>query len=204
MDALIAAFDRALRTVSGVCRSARESPAIAKDVLESPSDRRHSAALMRVNHSGEVCAQALYEAQAMFSKTERVRSGLRKSAVEEEDHLGWTRDRLVELGGRRSILDPLWYAGAFGIGALAAKSGDATNLGFLVETERQVVAHLNQHLEKIPLSDERSRQVLRQMIADEAAHADLASAMGGVPLSPATVAMMRLSAKAMTSLAYHL
>jgi 3-demethoxyubiquinol 3-hydroxylase len=204
MDALIAAFDRALRTVSGVYRSTRPSPAAAADSVELPSDLERSAALMRVNHSGEVCAQALYQAQAMFSGTESVRAELRKSAAEEEDHLRWTHDRLIELGGRRSILDPIWYAGAFGIGVLAAKSGDATNMGFLMETERQVVAHLSTHLEKMPLIDERSRQVLRQMISDEAAHAELASAMGGAELSPATVAMMRLSAKTMTSVAYYI
>lgn len=204
MDALILGFDRALRTISGLYRAGRPSPAVSPDGIDSDADRRHAAALMRVNHSGEVCAQALYQAQAAFSRAAETRQALLHSSDEELDHLSWTADRLAELGGRRSLLDPLWYAGAFGIGVVAARTGNAVNLGFLKETERQVVQHLNRHLDALPLLDERSREVLRQMCADEAAHAELAAQLGGADLPPPIRLLMRLSAKVMTTVAYRI
>lgn len=204
MDALILGFDRALRTIAGLHRAKRPSPATSLDCIASDEDRRHAAALMRVNHSGEICAQALYQAQAAFSDATDTRQALLHSADEEVDHLSWTADRLSELGGRRSLLDPLWYAGAFGIGIVAAKSGNAVNLGFLKETERQVVQHLNRHLDALPLSDERSREVLRQMCADEASHADLAGQLGGADLPSPIGVLMRLSSGIMTTVAYRI
>lgn len=202
VDAVICGLDRALRTLSGGHRSTRPNPAKALDHMFDPSDRARAAALMRVNHSGEICAQALYQAQSMFARSPGVAQALKSAAAEEEDHLRWTVDRITELGGRRSLLDPLWYAGAFAIGVLAARTGDAGNLGFLKETERQVVAHLKGHLDRLPESDERSRQILRQMCSDEASHADLAAALGGVEFSPLMKAMMKTSATVMTSSAY--
>ena len=202
MDAVIVGFDRALRTLSGVFHAKRCNPAHVPDCVQLESDRRRSAALMRVNHSGEVCAQALYFAQATFSSAKKMRCALRRSADEELDHLRWTADRIAELGGRRSLLDPLWYVGAFGIGIVATRFGESGNLGFLKETERQVVQHLNRHLEAFPQVDERSREILRQMSIDEASHAELAGELGGVDLPPPVGALMRLSATVMTTLAY--
>lgn len=202
VDTLICGVDRALRTLSGVHRSARPSPAQATDQVSEPAGRALSGALMRVNHSGEICAQALYQAQSTFARSPELVKALQCAALEEEDHLRWTADRLSELGARRSVLDPIWYLGAFAIGALAAKAGDAESLGFLKETERQVVAHLAGHLERLPVSDERSRQVLRQMCSDEASHADLAVALGGVELPPLLKGVMKASAKVMTVGAY--
>lgn len=202
MDAFILGFDRALRALGGVYQTARPNPALAVNQLERAGERQHAAALMRVNHSGEVCAQALYQAQAILSSKPAVAVALQQAAVEEGDHLRWTVDRIGELGGRRSMLDPLWYAGSFAIGLFAAKSGDAYNLGFLRETERQVVSHLTGHLEKLPANDERSRQILRQMIADEASHAKLAEDMGGARLPLPVISLMRVSAKFMTTIAF--
>lgn len=204
MDALILGFDSALRTLSGAVRPARPSPAASADGVSGAADRRHSAALMRVNHSGEVCAQALYQAQAALSSNDKTRRALLRSAEEESDHLGWTADRIAELGGRRSALDPLWYLGAFGVGVIASAVGEAGNLGFLQETERQVVQHLTRHLDLLPMSDERSREVLRQMCEDEASHAELAGELGAADLPPPVVALMRVSAKIMTSVAYRI
>lgn len=202
MDALIIGIDRALRTLLGGGAGRRPNPAASAEGVCNASDRRHAAALMRVNHSGEVCAQALYQAQAAFSRSEASRNALLRSAEEELDHLWWTERRIAELGGRRSALDPLWYAGAFGIGALAAACGEAVNLGFLQETERQVTQHLTRHLALFPPSDERSREIVRQMRADEASHAELAGGMGAAELPPVVVLAMRTSARLMTTLAY--
>lgn len=204
MDALIGSVDSVLRTLFGVHAGRRLSPARSPESELDQDARRHAAALMRVNHSGEVCAQALYRAQAAWAASEAVSSALSQSAREEEDHLRWTADRIVELQGRRSALDPVWYLGAYVIGVLAAKSGESGNLGFLKETERQVVRHLTGHLEKLPASDERSRQIVRQMIEDEASHAELAASLGGADLPSSLRLLMQLSAKVMTAASYRL
>ena len=169
----------------------------------SPQERRLSAALMRVNHVGEVCAQALYESQALTARDPAIREGFRRAAAEEGDHLGWTRQRLDELGGRPSLLDPLWYGGAFVIGALAGQLGDRFSLGFMAETERQVERHLAGHLQQLPAGDLRSRAIVQAMASDERAHADAAIAQGGVSLPAPVRGLMRLAAKVMTRTAHH-
>jgi len=202
MDALLCGFDRALRTLSGVYSSRRQSPAFSQDGLCETEDRRHAAALMRVNHSGEVCAQALYQSQALFAHSPHMRLVLEASAREEGDHLQWTAERICELGGRPSLLNPLFYAGAFAIGALAAKAGDSVSLGFLKETELQVAEHLSRHLKLLPEKDERSKEIIRQMRLDEKSHADTAANMGA-PTFPAVVRLaMKASAKLMTVATY--
>ncbi len=169
----------------------------------SEAERRHSAGLMRVNHVGEVCAQALYEAQALFARDEGTRRQLRQAGREELDHLAWTAERLRELDSRPSVLNPLWYAGAFVMGAIAARTGDANSLGFVVETERQVEAHLNAHLEKLPAQDEKSRAIVTRMRDDEIEHGDAAKRLGGVELPVAVQGGMRAVSKVMTSTAYY-
>ena len=170
----------------------------------SDAERKHSAGLMRVNHVGEVCAQALYEAQALFARDESTRQQFRQAGKEELDHLAWTAERLRELDSRPSLLNPLWYAGAFAMGAIAARAGDATSLGFVVETERQVEAHLNGHLEKLPAQDQRSRAIVTQMRDDEIEHGDSAKRLGGVELPAPVQRGMRVVAKVMTGTAYYL
>lgn len=205
MDALIVDADLALRTIAGVTRGHRASP--AQQVPEAAWDaaqRRHSAGLMRVNHVGEVCAQALYAAQGRFARSAAVRQQFAQAGLEEEDHLAWTVVRLHELGARTSLLNPLWYAGAFGMGMVAARLGDAASLGFVVETERQVAAHLAGHLASLPPQDAKSRAIVAQMCADEAAHGAAADALGAAPLPPPVRGVMRGMAKVMTSVAYYL
>jgi ubiquinone biosynthesis monooxygenase Coq7 len=205
IDELICTFDRGLRAVSGVTAAYRANP--AKDLPEAPmsdAERKHSAGLMRVNHVGEVCAQALYEAQALFARDESTRQQFRQAGKEELDHLAWTAERLRELDSRPSLLNPLWYAGAFAMGAIAARAGDATSLGFVVETERQVEAHLNGHLEKLPAPDQRSRAIVTQMRDDEIEHGDAAKRLGGVELPAPVQSGMRAVAKVMTGTAYYL
>lgn len=167
-------------------------------------ERRHAAALMRVNHVGEVCAQALYTAQALVTRSAALRAHFERAAAEETDHLAWTADRLSELGERPSLLNPLWYAGAFGIGLLAGRLGDRVSLGFVVETERQVEAHLQSHLERLPTSDHASRAIVVQMKDDEAAHAAQAVQAGGVELPPPAKALMRAAARVMTATAHYI
>jgi ubiquinone biosynthesis monooxygenase Coq7 len=159
---------------------------------------------MRVNHVGEVCAQALYEAQATFAKSEPTRQQFRQAGKEEIDHLAWTAERLRELGSHASLLNPLWYAGSYALGAIAAKLGDSTSLGFVVETERQVEAHLNSHLDSLPAQDQRSRAIVMQMRDDEIAHAAAAKDLGATELPAPVKGVMRVMAKVMTSTAYHL
>jgi ubiquinone biosynthesis monooxygenase Coq7 len=159
---------------------------------------------MRVNHVGEVCAQALYDAQALATRDPQLRTLFESAAAEEADHLAWTQARIEELGGRTSRLNPLWYGGAFAIGLLAARSGDRLSLGFMAETERQVEQHLDGHLERLPESDLRSRAVIEQMKADEVEHADGADARGGVPLPLPARWAMRAAAKVMTTTAHYL
>jgi len=205
IDSLICAFDRSLRVISGVTVGHRPNPAakLAEATL-TDEERRHSAGLMRVNHVGEVCAQALYEAQGAFANSELTRDQFRKAGEEEVDHLAWTAERLRELGSRTSLLNPLWYAGAYALGAVAAKLGDAHSLGFVVETERQVEAHLNSHLEKLPAQDQRSRAIVTQMRDDEIEHADAAQALGAAELPAPVKGAMRVMAKVMTGTAYYI
>jgi ubiquinone biosynthesis monooxygenase Coq7 len=206
LDAFIVAADNALRTLSGAERAARPSPVPADSADESLStpERRHAGGLMRINHVGEVCAQALYQAQALSTRDERLRRHFEAAAREETDHLGWTQQRLDELGASPSLLNPLWYAGAFGIGLLAGRLGDRVSLGFVVETERQVEQHLDSHLGMLPAGDMRSRSIVRQMKEDEARHAVNAEQAGGVPLPGPVRAVMRAAAKVMTSTAYYI
>ena len=203
MDRLILEFDRALRAVAGVVQASRPSP--AKQVPEDPvheDQRAHAAALMRVNHVGEVCAQALYQGQALTARQPAAREALERAAREEEDHLAWSAERIRELGGRPSLLNPLWYAGSFAIGAVAGALGDKWNLAFLAETERQVEEHLSGHLESLPQDDRRTRAVVEAMRADEARHRASAVELGAAELPEPVRRAMRLASKVMTTVAY--
>lgn len=205
IDDLIGAVDRSLRVITGVTVGQRPNPAEKlPEASLSEQERRHSAGLMRVNHVGEVCAQALYEAQAAFARTDATKKQFKEAGQEEIDHLAWTSERLQQLGSRTSLLNPLWYAGAYALGAVAAKLGDARSLGFVVETERQVEAHLNSHLDRLPPQDQRSRAIVMQMRDDEVAHAEAAQAMGGVELPAPVKGAMRAMAKVMTGAAYYI
>lgn len=202
MDTLVLAFDRAVRTLSGSARARRPNP--AADLVEPPlsdDERKVSIALMRVNHAGEVAAQALYQGQGLTARTREVQKKLAHAADEELDHLAWTRQRLDELGGNPSLLDPLWYAGAFAVGAVAGAIGDKVSLGFLEATEEQVEAHLDTHLFKLPSEDTASRAIVEQMKRDEAQHAQTARALGAGTLPRPLQALMRVSAKIMTATA---
>jgi ubiquinone biosynthesis monooxygenase Coq7 len=203
LDRFIAQFDRALRTVSGVADASRPSP--GRDLPEAQLDgaaRTHAAALMRVNHVGEVCAQALYQGQALTARDPRARASLEQAAREEEDHLAWSAERIRELGGRPSLLNAFWYAGAFTIGAVAGVAGDRWNLGFLAETERQVEEHLRGHLGKLPANDARTRVLVEAMRADEARHRDTALRLGAAELPRPIKLAMRLASGVMTRVAY--
>jgi ubiquinone biosynthesis monooxygenase Coq7 len=205
IDSFICAFDGALRAVSGVAVARRESPSSKLTQAKlTEEERKHSAGLMRVNHVGEVCAQALYEAQALFARDELTRKQFKQAGNEELDHLAWTAERLDELNSRPSVLNPLWYAGAFAMGAIAARMGDQHSLGFVVETERQVEAHLNGHLSDLPLQDERSRAIVMQMRDDEIEHGAAAQKLGAAELSEPVRIGMRAVSKVMTSTAYYL
>lgn len=205
MDTWISAADNALRTVSGVARAGRPAPPASAEAAElSAQDKRLAGALMRVNHVGEVCAQALYEAQALTATEPRVRDRMQEASREEVDHLAWTSGRLDALGARRSLLNPLWYAGAFTIGLVAGRAGDRWSLGFLAETERQVEQHLAGHLDRLPAQDLASRAIVEQMKADEARHAGMAEAEGGQPLPAPLRWAMRGAAKVMTATAHHI
>lgn len=205
LDTGLATLDRALRTVAGVAHASRPSPAagLPDAPALSPEARRLAGALMRVNHVGEVCAQALYEAQALTARDPAVRRQMEQAASEEVDHLAWTAQRLQALGARPSLLNPLWYAGAFAMGLAAGRAGDVWSLGFLVETERQVEEHLGGHLDRLPAQDTASRAVVAQMKIDEAAHADHALAAGGAPLPRPLRWLMRGAAKVMTTTAHY-
>jgi ubiquinone biosynthesis monooxygenase Coq7 len=204
-DRILSSLDNALRTLSGAVHAARPMPAApaAAEPLDA-AERRLAGALMRVNHVGEVCAQALYQAQALTARSPELRQQMEQAAREETDHLAWTQQRLHELGDRPSLLNPLWYAGAFGIGVLAGRLGDATSLGFVVETERQVEQHLAGHLDRLPAQDARSRAVVALMKEDEARHADQALAAGAAPLPAPVRWLMRGAAKVMTGTAHHI
>ncbi len=205
VDDFIVGIDKALRVVAGVAVASRPNPARGvPDVSLDSADRRHSAGLMRVNHVGEVCAQALYDSQARFSKTEAIKRQFAQAGQEEEDHLAWTAERLQELGARPSLLNPLWYAGAYILGAAAARLGDAHSLGFVVETERQVEAHLASHLTTLPVQDEKSRAIVAQMRIDEMEHGAAAHDMGAAELPKPIQKAMEGAAKIMTRTAYYL
>jgi ubiquinone biosynthesis monooxygenase Coq7 len=205
IDRFIVGFDRALRTLSGLAQTARPMPGASLPEAElTPEQRRHAAGLMRVNHTGEVCAQALYAAQAMVARDPAIGSRFASAAREEEEHLAWTQSRLRELGDRPSLLNPVWYAGSFAIGTLAGLAGDAVNLGFVVETERQVEEHLTGHLEQLPEADGRSRAIVDQMRDDEARHGAMAYEAGGIPLPFPVRQAMRASASVMKAVAYHI
>jgi 3-demethoxyubiquinol 3-hydroxylase len=203
IDRLIGEFDRALRAVAGVAQASRPSP--AERVPENSvgeEERAHAAALMRVNHVGEVCAQALYQGQALTARDPATRQALDGAAREEEDHLAWSAERIRELNGRLSLLNPLWYAGSFAIGAAAGLLGDRWNFAFLAETERQVEEHLARHLEALPAADERTRAVVEAMRADEARHRQTALGLGAAELPAPVKRAMRLASKVMTTVAY--
>ena len=203
-DRLLAVADHALRALTSTPQAARSVPSIAaaEPGLDA-ADRRLSGALMRVNHVGEVCAQALYSAQALVTRDPALRRHFEHAAGEETDHLAWTAERLRELGARPSLLNPLWYAGAFGVGLLAGRTGDATSLGFVVETERQVERHLDSHLDRLPVADLRSRAIVRQMKDDEAGHAVAAEQAGAAKLPLPVRWAMRLAARVMTTTAHY-
>lgn len=183
LDRIIGALDQSLRTLAAAPHSARPSPARALDEPDlSDAERRLSASLLRVNHAGEIAAQALYTGQTLVARSATTRTLLHRAADEERDHLAWCAERLVELGGRPSLLGPLWFGGAFCFGALTGSAGDATSLGFVTETENQVEAHLQDHLERLPQADVKSRAILERMAEDEAHHGTTASLAGGTQL----------------------
>ena len=206
IDRFIIGIDSALRMASGQTGEARrENPAESvPEIIMDDEHRRHAAGLMRINHAGEVCAQALYAGQAVTARNPDVQEEMQKAANEEIDHLSWCKDRLDELESKPSLLDPFWYAGSFAIGAAAGLAGDSWSLGFLKETEKQVEAHLEGHLEKLPPEDARSRAILDQMKIDEAKHAQMAEDSGARDLPPPVRRLMKLTAAAMKAVAYRL
>ena len=205
LDSLVISFDRALRLMAGVTATSRETPGAGLDEAElTPDERRHAAGLMRVNHTGEVCAQALYAAQALVARDSEIRTRFAQAAREEEEHLAWTQSRLDDLSDRASLLNPLWYAGSFAIGVAAGLAGDRVNLGFVVETERQVEEHLTGHIENLPPADARSRAIVEQMRDDEARHGAMAQAAGAVDLPLPVKGVMRVAAGVMKAVAYRI
>ena len=205
-DQLCRAADTALRTVFTQPHASRSCPTVPERTTElSPTEKAHAGALMRVNHVGEVCAQALYTAQALVTKSPTLRNHFHQAAAEETDHLAWTRQRLDELGARPSVLNPLWYAGAFGLGLAAGQlGGDRWSLGFVVETENQVAAHLQSHLEHLPAEDHASRAIVVQMKDDEERHAQDALLAGALNLPAPVKTLMTLAAKVMTTVAHRI
>lgn len=205
IDQALACADNALRTLSGTYTATRSCPAAVspQDTELPPDQRRLSGALMRVNHVGEVCAQALYSAQGLATADKQLKQHFDAAARDEFDHLAWTRQRLQQLGDRPSLLNPLWYAGAFSIGLLAGRLGQGVSLGFLAETEQQVGEHLQGHLQRLPEADLSSRAIVRQMLDDEQRHASEAHQAGGQRLPEPVKLVMRLAAKLMTRTAHH-
>jgi 3-demethoxyubiquinol 3-hydroxylase len=204
-DALILQVDKALRTVFATAASRRPYPdAGVEEVEMSETEKRHAAGLMRVNHSGEVCAQALYQGQALTARNPDTARALIEASEEETEHLAWCEKRLNELGSHKSFFNPFWYAGSFTLGALAGALGDKWNLGFLAETERQVEGHLNEHLSELPEQDAKSRAIVEQMKVDEMKHADTAIEQGGVPLPMPVRQAMQMTSKVLTFAAYRL
>jgi ubiquinone biosynthesis monooxygenase Coq7 len=205
LDQLVAAADRALRTLAASPAPSRTSPAAGVDteMALSPEETAASTALMRVNHVGEVCAQALYDAQAVAARSPELRRMFEQAARDEADHLAWTEQRIRDLGGRTSLLNPVWYGGAFAIGLVAARLGDRASLGFMAETERQVEQHLLGHLDRLPAADAASRAIVSHMKDDEAQHAETAVALGGTELPLPVRFAMRLAARVMTRTAHY-
>ncbi|MGI4858896.1 MAG: 2-polyprenyl-3-methyl-6-methoxy-1,4-benzoquinone monooxygenase [Janthinobacterium lividum] len=207
LDKLIGEFDRGLRSLTGVTRTARPYPGAnleLDDAALTQEERQHAGALMRVNHVGEVCAQALYQAQKLATRSEKLKQAFTVAAEEEEDHLAWTAARIEALGGRPSLLNPLWYTGSLAIGFIAGRMGDRVSLGFMAETERQVEHHLDSHLESLPAGDTASRAVVEQMRTDEMKHARSAMEAGGAELPFPLTAAMRAMSKVMTRTAYYI
>lgn len=203
-DTLLSAADEALRTLSRSVTASRPSPATDRAVPESGEDRRLSAGLMRVNHTGEVCAQALYSGQALVARKERVRSALQSAAAEERDHLAWCRERLDDLGEGPSVLDPLWYAGSFTFGVASGLAGDRWSMAFLVETEAQVEHHLAGHLERLPADDHASRAIVDRMREDEIRHGASGNALGAAAMPRFVKSAMRAAARVMTRTAFRI
>jgi ubiquinone biosynthesis monooxygenase Coq7 len=206
LDRFIIEFDKGLKTLAATAHSVRPYPDqnVSLPTELNSTEKRHAAALMRINHCGEVCAQALYNGQALTTKNPQTVRALEQASKEETEHLAWCERRIQELGGRTSLLNPIWYVSSFTLGAIAGALGDKWNLGFLAETERQVGVHLNQHLDALPANDDKSRAILEQMKIDEAEHAATAIHLGGAELpSPIKAAMQGMS-KVMTSTTYHL
>lgn len=205
LDTALNAADGALRTLFAAPRASRTCPTVPGEKTElAAQDKVRSGALMRVNHVGEVCAQALYAAQALGTRDPALREHFLQASREEGDHLAWTKTRLDELGARPSLLNPLWYAGAFGLGLVASRLGDRLSLGFVVETERQVEAHLASHLERLPAGDHESRAIVAQMKDDEALHAREAEQAGALQLPEPVKALMRSAARVMTTTAHYI
>lgn len=205
IDSFITEFDKGLRTIFATAHSVRPHPDDRQtDSPLSEAEKRHAVGLMRVNHSGEVCAQALYNGQALTARDPGVVAALRQASQEETEHLAWCEQRIHELGGRKSLLNPLWYAGSFTLGALAGAIGDKWSLGFLAETEHQVGGHLQGHLQKLPDQDAKSRAIVRQMYEDETSHKNTALQLGGAPLPAPVKAAMRLTSKLLTHTAYRI
>jgi ubiquinone biosynthesis monooxygenase Coq7 len=203
LDHLIIEFDKGLRTLFGRAHSVRPHPdANLSEASMDQGEKKNAAALMRVNHSGEICAQALYQGQAITARDPVVQQRLKQAAQEETEHLAWTARRVHELGGHLSLLNPFWYAGSLAIGAMAGLLGDKWNLGFLAETERQVGRHLQSHLDRLPQHDGKSRAIVEQMYADEIGHADMAQSLGGAELPLPVKFAMKLNSKVMTTTAY--
>ena len=205
VDDLICGIDKALRTLFVAASTLRSVPGSGEAEADlSLAEKASAGALMRVNHVGEICAQALYQGQVLTCRDQEIRAALEKAAVEETEHLAWTERRILELGARKSILNPLWYLGALSIGVVVGRVGDGWNLGFLAETERQVEARLDSHLDKLPKQDVRSRTIVAQMKSDEQRHAETAVALGAKELPAPARQAMRLAARVMTRTAYYL
>ncbi|CCD38743.1 2-octaprenyl-3-methyl-6-methoxy-1,4-benzoquinolhydroxylase [Candidatus Paraburkholderia kirkii UZHbot1] len=214
LDEFISEFDRSLRSMTGVSRMSRPVPEsaalspehnlLAEESQLTEKERAHSAGLMRVNHVGEVCAQALYQAQKLATRSPELKASFEQAAREEEDHLAWTSKRLKDLESRPSLLNPLWYAGALAIGFVAGRFGDRASLGFMAETERQVEHHLDGHMKTLLVNDHASRAIVEQMRLDESAHAAAAIGAGGGEMPFPVRAMMRAASKVMTATAYYI